>query len=91
MCLFCLLLSRFGAYSFTLDRLISNVLSSYNTNFELAKVESFLKLNGEKMNSAIYDAFKEGILKIRTNVRWMDRNFNAVDEWLVNFFKFNSP
>jgi hypothetical protein len=74
-----------------LDRLISNVLSSYNTNFELAKVENFFKLNGEKMNSAIYDAFKEGILKIRTNVRWMDRNFNAVDEWLVNFFKFNSP
>ena len=75
---------------FTLDRLISSCFSGYNTDYELNKLESFVKANEDKMNSAVQNVFKEVMTTVRTNVRWMQRNFEAISRWLVNYAAINN-
>ncbi len=60
---------------------IDSVFSRYNTRHDLRKVERFLKENANSLGVA-QNTFREVIEKINTNIRWMDKNYVSVSEWL---------
>lgn len=70
---------------FTLDRLITNAFWDLNTNYELSKLESFVKANEENMNTAVRNVFQEVMTTVRTNIRWMTRNFEPISQWLSTY------
>lgn len=82
---FIFLLLSTGSLSFGLVGLIRTILSPYNTMFELRKVEYFFNKNRDNMNTAFSKAFEEGILKIKSNIKWMQMNFDDVNQWLENY------
>ena len=67
--------------SFTLPTLVSNVFNRLNSQFELKKVEDFIKRHP---NLAVAkNAFSQALENINTNIRWMDKYFTKIDNWLI--------
>jgi hypothetical protein len=61
--------------------MIDVVFSQYHTKYDLRKVERFLKEYSNGLGVA-QGSFKEVVEKIHTNIRWMDKNYASVIEWL---------
>ena len=76
------LLEKYGTSAFTLSSFIDILFSKYNTKYELAKIEKFVNDNTNNLGVA-NTAFKEVRENIETNVRWMNKNFDYVSEWLL--------
>ncbi|XP_062596000.1 aminopeptidase N-like [Saccostrea cucullata] len=76
------LLKEYGLSSFAFPRLISGVTSRFNIKFELTQLESFLRENPD-MGSGTR-AFQQAIEKTKSNIKWMDQNYEIVKQWLVD-------
>nr|XP_022306251.1 aminopeptidase N-like isoform X1 [Crassostrea virginica] len=76
------LLKEYGESSFAFPRLISGVSSSFNTEFEIKQLEDFLKSHPD-MGSGTR-AFQQAIEKTKSNIRWMDTNYDIVKQWLAD-------
>ncbi|XP_048749587.1 aminopeptidase N-like isoform X4 [Ostrea edulis] len=76
------LLEEYGESSFQFSRLISGVTAAFNTNFEHSQLETFLKEN-PNMGSGTR-AFQQAIEKTKSNINWMDKNYDIVKQWLVD-------
>ena len=55
-------------------------MSNYNTRFELNKIKSFLDSSDLGVAQSVYGQVIESV---NTNIRWMDKNFKIVKEWLL--------
>ena len=73
--------SRFNTIPFTLSSLVQYTLDTFNTPYELFKIERFREMNSNRLGTAT-EAFSEVIETIKTNIRWMAKNVNRIDEWL---------
>ncbi len=70
----------FGGVSFTLGNLVTNLLSTFNTQSDLQKVLDFIQQNPDQ--GVATDAFRESIETISTNMRWMKTNFDTIAQFL---------
>lgn len=65
---------------FVLSDLIKTVYGNLNTQSELNQLEDFL-IRHPDLGSASLD-FRKTIEIVKTNVRWMNKNFNTISDWL---------
>ncbi len=72
---------RFNTIPFTLTYLVTDSLSSLNSRYDLSKIEHFLDKNFNNLG-IVTETFKEVKETIQTNIRWMDKNFEVVSNWL---------
>ncbi|KAK3095167.1 hypothetical protein FSP39_010973 [Pinctada imbricata] len=74
------LLKDFGEVLYKFARLLAGTTSSFNHPFDLMQLEEFLKAHPD-MGSGTR-AFQQAIEKTKSNIKWMESNFNVVEEWL---------
>ena len=79
--IFYALIIRFNTIPFTLSDFLASILSKYNTRFELNKIKNFLDNNELGVAQSTYGPVIESI---NTNIRWMDNNFELINQWLVD-------
>lgn len=60
--------------------LVQNVVKSFNTNYELDRINQFLSQNPD--SGAIRDGLKQSIENIKTNIRWIEKNSQNLADWL---------
>ena len=76
-----LILKRFNTVSFTLASLLTETLSNFNTEDDLKRVQAFFSNNDFGVAK---DSLSEITESINTNIRWMEKNYNAVVEFLIS-------
>lgn len=74
------LLAKYGHVSFTLSNLVKYVTRKLNSEFDVMKLDRFLK-NHPKLAIAEM-AFKEAVEEVGTNTRWMKKNLGPIKSWL---------
>ena len=63
--------------------LVNTLLQSFNTNYELGKVQEFLNKHPDLDQSvATNQAFKQNMENIIINIRWLNSNIMEIDKWL---------
>lgn len=80
--------NRFNTIPFSLSDLITTSLSSINSRYDLSKIDNFLKQNANNLG-VVSETFREVKEGIQTNIRWMDKNFILVSNWLNENIKLN--
>lgn len=81
-------LNKYGSVSFTLPNLISRTFSKLNTEFELKKLNQF-KIDHSPLEIA-GPAFNELLETVSANTNWMNKNLNAITQWLTDKKKQDS-
>ncbi|XP_061165768.1 aminopeptidase N-like isoform X2 [Saccostrea echinata] len=76
------LLKEQGSVLYKFSRLIAGSLTKLNTRYELRELEAFLRENPD-MGSGTR-AFQQAIEKTKSNIKWMDKNYDIVKQWLVD-------
>ena len=76
-----LILKRFNTVSFTLASLLTETLSNFNTEDDLKRVQAFFSNNDFGVAK---DSLSEITESINTNIRWMEKNYNAVVKFLIS-------
>ena len=71
--------------SFTLPNIIKVVTGKMNKKSDLARVQSFIERH-PKLGVAS-EAFQQALENINTNIRWMDKNYKKIDDWLQSIEK----
>ena len=75
--------SRFNTIPFTLSELMVEITSSFNSIYDLKKVQHFMRENRDNLGVAA-SSFKQVLENIETNLRWMEKNSLHVTQWLIN-------
>ncbi|XP_033635602.1 uncharacterized protein LOC117296681 [Asterias rubens] len=70
----------YGDTVFLLDSIISGITSYFNTPFELESLERFMADNPDQGTGA--RAFTEAVAVVKGNIRWIEQNYEDVDQWL---------
>lgn len=74
------LLEKYGNVAFTLPSIVKSLTENFNSKFELMKLERF---SVDHPDTGIAEsAFAEAAETISSNVRWMDKNLQAIKLWL---------
>ncbi len=73
------LIWRFGG-SFTFYNLLESITKTFNTRYELERVEKLLKIS-KNITVELSNKITENIAN---NIRWMDKNMNSFKQWLRN-------
>lgn len=76
------LLLKFNAIPFTLNNLVLECFNGLNSINYLNQLETFVQNETVDLGMTI-TAFKEAIEKITTNIRWMNKNFDLITNWLL--------
>nr|XP_006821163.1 PREDICTED: aminopeptidase N-like [Saccoglossus kowalevskii] len=77
-----ILFDMFGTSLFTWSRMLTALTSQLNTRFELSQLIDFGD-NHPNLGSAAR-AYEQAIESTKANIKWMDNNFEQVQEWLEN-------
>jgi hypothetical protein len=64
-----------------LASLLTETLSNFNTDTDLKRVQAFFANNDFGVAK---DSLSEITESINTNIRWMEKNYNAVVEFLIS-------
>ncbi|CAH1790157.1 unnamed protein product [Owenia fusiformis] len=72
-----------GAFSFT--NLINGITETFNTDFQLQEVKSFMDAKAaiNKLGSG-QRAFEQVLEKTTSNIKWMENNYDKLKIWLQN-------
>ena len=68
---------------FTLGEIVSNVINAINTDYELNKIVRFAEANYLGVSES---QFKLSIENIETNIRWTNKNFEKLKQYLEQLF-----
>lgn len=52
-----------------------------NSNYELNKVQSFIKSNSDVLGGSIDGQFKSSVDTIKINIAWLDKNLNKIRKY----------
>jgi hypothetical protein len=74
----------------SLSLLIQSSTKSFNTKYDLQRVQRLLSENSKIIDSTLAEELKKTIENINTNIRWVDRNYKSVKLWLSNYIKANN-
>ncbi|KAL8559955.1 hypothetical protein ACOMHN_041426 [Nucella lapillus] len=69
-----------GASFFSFSGLIGSATYSFNTKFELQQLEEFIQRHPDQGSGR--RAFQQAVEKTRSNIAWMELNFNTLHNWL---------
>ncbi|GFR83308.1 aminopeptidase N [Elysia marginata] len=76
------LLEDFGTAFFSWTNLIGRVTTRFNTEFDYEQLEQFRDSKADNLATG-ERAFKQALEKTRTNIRWMEENYQHVVDWLA--------
>lgn len=79
------IVDTFGSYAFTLTYMINDVMSTYNSKYELENLENLLRVSMQNGKYLAVEGLKEAIQNVKSNINWMNGNFEAVSAWLHNY------
>lgn len=65
-----------------IDDMLQGYTSAANTQGEIDRLESFLESNRGDLGGAVA-IVEQGIDQAKTNLKWMDRNYQTILDWLV--------
>ena len=74
----------------SLSLLIQSSTKSFNTKYDLQRVQRLLSESSKIIDSTLAEELKKTIENINTNIRWVDRNYKSVKLWLSNYIKANN-
>lgn len=80
------LLVNFNSIPFTLNNLVVDVLSGFNNEYDLEKIESFMRNEHHNLGMTM-SSFNEAVEEVNTNIRWMNSYFDLILNWLINTIK----
>ena len=63
-----------------LSSLIDSILGNLKTNYELNRVEEFIRKTPELGIASA--SFQQGVETIKTNIRWLEQNKEALSSWI---------
>jgi hypothetical protein len=75
------LFERLGQMFFSINDLISDAFTHYNSPADLRKLESFMDRNKGYLGVA-ESQFKETLEQVNANIQWMNENFEYISVWL---------
>ena len=73
---------RYGQNSFSLAALIESLTSKLNTKYELNRLKIFVSQQTDL--GVTKPALDRAIENIQTNIRWMDKNYKLITDWLIS-------
>ncbi|XP_076438803.1 LOW QUALITY PROTEIN: aminopeptidase N-like [Babylonia areolata] len=69
-----------GASFFSFSALVGAVTYSFNTEFELQQLQEFIQKHPDQGSGR--RAFQQAVEKTRSNIAWMDKNYDILSNWL---------
>ena len=63
--------------------MITNLFSNLNTNYELTKAQLLLK--NLPVHSPLENLLKQSIETIAINIRWVNKNPQEINDWLLKY------
>ncbi|XP_064595580.1 glutamyl aminopeptidase-like [Liolophura sinensis] len=76
------LVSRFSLRSRSLGRAVGNIVSTFNTEFQLDEVLTFFKKYPDA--GAGSRGRLQAVDRIKSNIQWMEKNKDGIVQWLKN-------
>ena len=67
--------------SFSFGELVSGVMSNFNTEYQLSRVQSLIETHKNKLGTAL-TPLNQAIETIKTNINWLKKNKDNISKWL---------
>ncbi|XP_048471730.1 aminopeptidase Ey-like [Rhincodon typus] len=85
------LFEQYGGGSFSFSSLINGVTQRFSTEFELRQLEQFKTDNEDVGFGSGTRALEQALERTKANIRWVNENKEAVNNWFLNAVDPSTP